>query len=387
MTSDDALIGLVHFNHQELPSGEVAWITPGTGHRNPNYGDMLVCAAILRQLDTSDTVRVNFGGRAETPVQAAVLRGSTYLNRQFDFQQAIRTIESLDAPVAAVGLGAQAPLADVSFLDDVPEARRFVALLAERSASISARGKFTAAVLERLGAPNIRITGCPSMFYSLAAPRVALPEGLEGQTPRLGISLHTGLSRSRFCRNVAATQAKHNRLISFALRVAAEVSLFEQGVMREYIVGDATRPMSERVEAARVILGRFPDDTRLRPGDLIDHVVSVNSVEDWLARAGSVDAMLGFRFHGNMVALTQGIPCYYYLYDSRITEFCELYRLPHAKVEQAWRNPLTAIVEHDWDVTTTAIQGCFDELVAFYDENAIQHHLRPASGVARDRQS
>ena len=56
MTTDLPL-GLIHFNHEQRPDGEVAWTTPGTGARNPNYGDMLVCAALVRQLAPTGTVR------------------------------------------------------------------------------------------------------------------------------------------------------------------------------------------------------------------------------------------------------------------------------------------------------------------------------------------
>ena len=94
--------------------------------------------------------------------------------------------------------------------------------------------------------------------------------------------------------------------------------------------------------------------------------------------------MIGLRFHGNMVALTQGVPCFYYVYDSRITEFCRVYRLPFLDVEQPWRNPVTAMLEHDWDDTNRAIQQCYDELVAFYEENGVQHTLT-ASGPRDQR--
>lgn len=373
-------LGLVHFNDKTLPDGQVAWTTPGTGRRNPNYGDMLVCASLLRHLaPAEDVVRVNFGQELSTDVDAAVLRGSTYLNEEFNFGAAIRTLESIDAPIATVGLGAQSTGMDPTFLDDVPEARRFVALLVDRApSSISVRGEFTAAVLERLGARNIRITGCPSMFYALRPAEVSVPPRLESDERRLGVSLHTGLHKGRFCRNVPATRRKHSRAIRFALRSAREVSLFEQGVMLEYIVGDRNRPMAERLEAAARIVERFPAEHGIRPADLVDHLVSVRSVEDWLAKARELDAMIGFRFHGNMVALTQGVPCFYYLYDSRITEFSRVYSLPHLDVEDRWRNPVTAILEHDWEATTKAIRGCFEELVAFYEENGVGHTLRAA---------
>ena len=53
-----------------------------------------MCAALLRQVVPTETVRVGFGGELETPVRGALLRGSTYLNRHFNYANAIKTIES-----------------------------------------------------------------------------------------------------------------------------------------------------------------------------------------------------------------------------------------------------------------------------------------------------
>jgi hypothetical protein len=377
MAIDDPL-ALIHFNH-EVIDDQVGWRPPGTAARNPNYGDMLVCASLIRQAGSGETVRAMFGKEVTTPVRAALVRGSTYLSRRFDYDGAIRTIESIDAPIAVVGLGAQAEDEDPGFLDDVPRAKDFVRLLAERSVSVSVRGDFTASVLERMGVTNVRLTGCPSMFYSLRSPEVSLPERLGTDQQKIGVSIHTGLRKGLFCRNSTAALRKHGRLIQWALRSSAEVSLFEQGVPLEYAVADPELPMDERLDAAKAILERFPNGGRLDPKDLVTHMVGVRSVEEWLEQARALDAMVGFRFHGNMVALTQGVPCFYYVYDSRLAEFCRLYRLPSMDVEERWRNPVDAILAHDWDDTTRAIGDCYRELVTFYEENGVPHALEPVS--------
>jgi polysaccharide pyruvyl transferase WcaK-like protein len=296
------------------------------------------------------------------------------LNRHFNYANAIKTIESIDAPVATIALGAQAKRPDPHFLDDIPEARTFAHMLSERSTSISVRGEFTAAVLESLGVTNVRVTGCPSIFYSLSAPSVSIPETLRGEGRRLGVSIHTGLRNGIFCRNPRAAMRMHGRVLSYALQSAASMSFFEQGVPTEHAVANETLDMAERLRAAETILERFPR-AALRPSDLVNHMVSVRSVEEWLDRAGELDAMIGFRFHGNMVALTQGVPCFYYVYDTRLSEFCQLYRLPHMGVEEKWRDPVKAILEHDWDDSNRAIQACLSELIAFYDGNGIDHRL------------
>ena len=178
------------------------------------------------------------------------------------------------------------------------------------------------------------------MFYTLRPHRgSASRPAWAAQGRRLGVSLHAGLHRSRFCHNVGALLRKHDPGDRVRPRLLGEVALFEQGVLREYVVGDAERPMAERLEAASKILARFPDGHRVQPADLVDHLVSVRSAGSGSRRPRGLDAMIGFRFHGNMVALTQGVPCFYYVYDSRITEFCRLYRLPHLAVEDPWVGP------------------------------------------------
>lgn len=362
---------LVHFNHTESVSA-TTWPDMRTSAWKPNYGDMLVCAAILRELKLDQTVRVAFGGTLSAPVDRAIVRGSTYLHKHFNFQDANRTLDSVDAPLAIVGLGAQNPKSDVTYLDSNSGARDFIARLNEKSQSISVRGAFTAAVVERLGGRNIRITGCPSLFYTLAAPNIRVPEMLTLPERSVGISIHSGLTANIFCHAPNEARAKHGRAIAWALENAVNVSVFEQGVMREYDICDRQLPFADRQTAAAEVLGRIKADGLISPERLMAHMVSVKNIEEWLAKARDLDAIIGFRFHGNMVALLQGRPCLYYVYDSRITEFCELYGLPHEDVTEDWRDPARAMIEHDWDKANASIAACFAELKEFYAENGFE---------------
>ncbi|MEI6800665.1 MAG: polysaccharide pyruvyl transferase family protein [Pseudomonadota bacterium] len=361
-------IGLVHFNH--LTSDSLTkWPDMRTSSWEPNYGDMLVCAAIVRQLNAADGLRIGFGDWLDDKVDRAIIRGSTYLHDYFDFAEANRTLDSIDAPLAIVGLGAQNPTADVTYLDDNSGARDFIARLNEKSKSISVRGAFTAAVVERLGGQNIRVTGCPSMFYTLSCPVISVPEMFSRPERSVGVSIHSGLSNSIFCRSPREARILHGRAIAWAMENAANVSIFEQGVLREYDICDRDLAFGERRAAAEEVLGRINAQEEISPERMMAHMVSVKSIEEWLAKARDLDAIIGFRFHGNMVALLQGRPCLYYVYDSRITEFCQLYGLPHQDVAEPWRDPVQTVVNHDWDTANRRIAECFEELVSFYVEN------------------
>lgn len=364
-------IALVHFNHSEI-GNLTTWADMRTSSWKPNYGDMLVCVAVIRQLKLEKTVRLGFGGELKENVDRAIIRGSTYLHKDFDFDAANRTLDSIDAPAAIVGLGAQNPTRDVSFLDDHAPARDFIARLNEKSASISVRGQFTADVVERLGAQSVRITGCPSLFYEMSAPVIRVPEMLSGPERSIGVSLHTGLSKNIFCHAPEKARQKHGDAMKWAIENAANVSFFEQGVLLEYDVADRDLPYAQRMAAAQEVVKRIKGEGKISPERLMAHMVSVKSIEEWLAKARDLDSIIGFRFHGNMVALLQGKPCYYYTYDSRLNEFCELYGLPYQDVTHEWRDPEQVMIEHDWDRANTRMEACFVELKAFYAENGFK---------------
>lgn len=372
-------IGLIHFNHTTR-NNQVTWADMGVSDARPNYGDMLVCASLIQHLD-QDTIwyRSKFGVDAKKPLDAALIRGSTYLNRKFDFEAAVRSVESIDAPLAIVGLGAQSPEQDVTFLDDVPLARRFIEILSEKSKSISVRGEFTADVVRRLGAKDVRVTGCPSLFYSGRIPQVRMPMLLGTRHQRLGVSLHTGLRNSMYCRDPENARAKHVMAMLHSVRNAAKSSFFEQGVKLEFDLADQRLSAEDRLAAATAVLDRLDGVGLLSEQELIAYTVSVRSIDDWLSKARDLDAMVGFRFHGNMIALLQSIPCYYWVYDSRLREFCDLYKLPYQDVSEDWIDPVDAMLAHDWDAANSAFRSCYEELRACYEENEIPHCLPPVA--------
>jgi len=369
-------VALVHFNHQTT-NGLIGWPNFRVSKWKPNYGDMLVCSAIIRQIGKTDkNIRVAFGNELTDDVDVAIIRGSTYLHHNFDFEAAIKTIDSInDTPLAIVGLGAQHPTKDVTFLDNQPKAIEFIKKISEKSKSISVRGEFTADILQRHGAKNLRITGCPSMFYSLECPEVSVPTLLSSHQRRIGVSLHTGLIQNIFCRAPKEARELHGQVINFAIRNSSSTFLYEQGVELEFNVADKDLEYSERINSANEIIKRINAERFLYPEDLTARMVSVRSIEEWLAKARDQDCIIGFRFHGNMIALLQGIPCLYYTYDSRLEEFCEIYKLPCIDVASDWVDPIKTMLDFDWSKTNNAIAKCYEEIKSFYTENNVQHIL------------
>lgn len=361
---------LIHFNHT-IRDGLVGWADMATSEWKPNYGDMLVCSSILRQTKTYDGVVIPFGHSISQPVDRAILRGSTYLHNNFNFDDAIKTIDSIKTPIICVGLGAQNPEFDITFLDANKKAAVFVSMLAEKSKSISVRGRFSAEIVSRLGAKDVRVTGCPSLFYFGRPPEIVIPDLLSTKNRRVGISIHTGLKRDIFCRNPELVFQRHGEVISHAISNSLVATIFEQGNAIEFLAANRQAPYSERREAAESIAKKIMLAGNVTADELIARFVSILSIEEWLGKARDTDAGVGFRFHGNMVMLSQGIPCFYFVYDSRLEEFCDVYSLPHEAVEVSFSDPIKKILDHDWPKANGAIARCYEELRTFYLENGI----------------
>ncbi|MCL4854359.1 MAG: polysaccharide pyruvyl transferase family protein, partial [Bryobacteraceae bacterium] len=315
---------------------------------------------------------VQFGGEIPSKSTQFLVRGSTYLHGKMDFEQANKTLDSADCEGAIVGLGAQSPALDPTFLDGNEGARGFIARLNEKSKSISVRGEFTAEVVRRLGGKNIRVTGCPSLFHRRSVPKVAVPEVLATEDRSLGVSVHSHLG-GIFCRDPKAARLAHSTVIYEAMRRSRIVQIFEQGVKSEYEIANRDVPLASRLDAAKKFADRIGFDAD--PRFFLTSFVTVNTVNEWVGKVRDLDAMVGFRFHGNMVALMQGRPCYYVVYDSRLEEFCKLYRLPYQDVSEELR-VVKSLLDHDWSKTNSAVASCAAEMKSFWAENGFKHLIQ-----------
>ena len=68
------------------------------------------------------------------------------------------------------------------------------------------------------------------------------------------------------------------------------------------------------------------------------------------------DMVLGYRLHGNLMALANGTPSVYFTYDSRTVEFAETYQIPNFDVFSG----KTFSLEEYWD------QSLFDKFNRAY---------------------
>ncbi len=295
-----------------------------------NIGDTFVFESSLRllrfeQLQCLNTYSTNIDEAvaALNDCDIAILRGSNYLHAQMDWGNLPQVVERSRVPVVAFGIGAQAPRYEPVNLSKVSV--RFLTMIAERSHSIGCRGRFTASVLEDVGVKNVTPIGCPSLFRSNnAGLRISWPPE---QAARVGFTLTRGFSPG-YCDDVSAATACE---LSILKKLANQYDLYilSQGETEEKIFYYRAY---ERIDHAKKLMMETGWDLDSMPWleDLYWRRMFFGvSPSDYEGMIKQLDFVLGYRLHGNLMALSLGLPAIYITYDSRTREMAEHFSIPH----------------------------------------------------------
>jgi polysaccharide pyruvyl transferase WcaK-like protein len=89
------------------------------------------------------------------------------------------------------------------------------------------------------------------------------------------------------------------------------------------------------------------------------------------------DLVLGYRLHGNLMALANRVPSVYFVYDSRTAEFCETFAIPSYDVY----SEREFVLEEYWDQSrfehfNRAYAMRYRDMCDFLDENGVAHRMR-----------
>lgn len=254
-----------------------------------------------------------------------ILRGSNYIHEHMKWQQTIAVLQRLKLPVIGFGVGAQAPVKGRLKLSD--ETKTVLHMMADSTTSIGVRGAFSAQVLWDLGIKNVRIVGCPTAFRrNDPGMRIRLPK-LE-DVRKVGVTIRREVSPA-YAKNIERYLTLHRDLIR-QLAARFDVVLMAQGEIEEKKLVFGTPEQKEEgiaaLKANQWIANWFMD------GDIErlyrEKLFYSDVVADYERLVRDRDLVLGYRLHGNLMALANGVPSIYFTYDSRTTEFAETYQIP-----------------------------------------------------------
>lgn len=300
-----------------------------------NLGNMLFSDAMHRQLAF---VPVSYGGRPDPQEVRAncdvvIFPAANQIDETTSRQHWAEAIEAIDLPVVIAGLGAQSLERRLPL--KLPKGtKRFLKAVSERTREISVRGPFTAEVLAAEGVHNVRVTGCPSLFWHVdasgptrfdyAARLDRQPERVSVGTTRYGIKddhFDPTIERSR--QAMAICQAAGARGYDYIAQSEPLEFVYGLGLKRRF--GDDDYAYGARLYGLK--------DSDAFKAFAERHFKAFASVDAWVDYMAGRDLYAGTRLHGVIASLLAGTPAALVLHDSRTSEISEFCSLPTTSAE------------------------------------------------------
>jgi hypothetical protein len=344
-----------------------------------NIGDAFVYDSSLKILDFAELVPIYVpenDSRLDAHIEQIdsldylFLRGSNYINTNGKWDRVTELLEKTKVPVMAFGIGVQTPDNAEVFVNE--STRRFLQLIADRSTSLAIRGHISKKALASIGINNTRIIGCPTVYRN-RRPEIQLRRIAADSIERLGFTL----------RRKTHGNATLQRHMLRTLSVDYPTTIFCAGELEEKAIyyanhdlaSDPERTMTVAIDALIAedwFFGRNDPLIGLYLSSLAVH----ESVADFEAQIREMSAVTGFRLHGNLIALANGVPALYVTYDSRTREFVETLGIPAIDSKAMDRFSFRREWEKaDFDKFERTYAARFGELVAFLEENNMPHRL------------
>jgi polysaccharide pyruvyl transferase WcaK-like protein len=297
------------------------------------------------------------------------LRGSNYVHQHMKWSETVQVLKRLKIPVIAFGIGAQAPVKGKLELSD--ETKTVLRMMADSTTSIGVRGTYSAQVLWDIGIRNVRIIGCPTAFRR-NDPDLAIKLPSLDSVQQVGVTLRREVSPT-YAQDIKRYLTFHRDLVK-DLASRFDVVLMAQGEVEEKkLVFGTPEQKEEGIAALRAnkwVADWYLDETmeelyrnRLFYSDV---------VADYEALVQQKDLVLGYRLHGNLMALSNGTPSIYFTYDSRTVEFAETFQIPSFDVFSG----RTFELESYWDQSlfdrfNRAYHHTYREMRTFLVENGV----------------
>ena len=341
-----------------------------------NIGDCFVYDSSLRILDYSELFPIYVpadGNLSETQIEKInqldyiFLRGSNYINANGQWDPITAVLEKTNVPVIAFGIGVQVPDNSENYVNE--STKRFLQLIADRSTTVGVRGNLSKKALNSIGIKNVRIFGCPTAFRH-CKPELKLPRIEASAINRLGFTLrrktHGFQTLQRYMLRTLAERYDTEILCAGELE---EKQIYYARTKQVENDDQVMKDAVQKLTAEKWLSGA--KDPLL---DLYKSSLSVfESVADFEKAEQSLDAVTGFRLHGNLLALANEVPA---LYVTRTREFVKTLGIPYIdgrymdkfSFEEAWDNA-------DFDLFEKTYQQRFGELKKFLEENSMAHRL------------
>jgi hypothetical protein len=296
-----------------------------------NTGDMVVYDSTLKLLDFADLDVLKISNPTPADIERynksfafGFLRGSNFIHEYMNWERAPEVLERLLIPVHAIGVGAQAECKRAIELSDA--SKQVWQFISARCRTIGVRGAFTAETLGSLGIKNVDIIGCPSLFRKRDRDltlRLKPPSEIKS----VAFSLRRETSKVYAMDQKEFVRRQRDVLMRLADAYDLTVTIHGEPEEKAFYEGDENQ-IKQATSRLRTV-GWFTDDTEEKLSDIYRNRLFLNdAVKQYDSMIATKDFAIGYRVHGVLPALANGVPAILITYDTRSEELAETFSIP-----------------------------------------------------------
>lgn len=344
-----------------------------------NIGDMIVYDSTLKLLRYAHLEPMKIMSPTEADIARyasefdfVFVRGSNFIHENMEWFRAVEVLEKVKLPVYAIGVGAQA---SQNRKIELPEAsKRFWSIVAERSAAIGVRGAFSAETLRQNGIRNVEVVGCPSIFRTRNRDlKIRIPD--QREIRKVAFSLRREADKSYTADPEAYLRNQKAALLKVDGQSEMVMSSHGEQEEKAFFLRDGAAKEKAVAEFIKTKWWDGPDDAPMRR-IYEKQLFSFFDVERYDEFARSIDLAVGYRVHGVLPAVAQGVPGVLVAYDTRSQELAETLKIPvvpeAALAEGGWR---AVYQEAALNNLAKSYAASYDRMRGFLDYNGIPHRM------------
>lgn len=343
-----------------------------------NTGDFTVYDSSLKLLSYKDVTPVKMKTFTDKDIDFynsefdyCFLRGSNFINEHTDWGPLPELLRKLKMPLIPFAIGAQA---ESRRKLELPEKARDVwRLFADRCTTMGVRGDYTAEVLNDIGIKNVDIIGCPSLFRC-NNPDLQIRAKPLAELRKIAFNMRREVSATYAADIKRYLSVQRDFIRRLNRRFNLTVTSHGEPPEKAFFFKDEemiARHMPELInqgwfENAEDELVKIYRNQMFFSGTVAEH--------DAFAR--TMDLVLGFRVHGNLPALANGVPAIFVDYDQRSQELARTFSIPCLTMDQLAKYDLDALYWPElWNDFNARYRDNYRRMAAFLDRNGMAHRL------------
>lgn len=249
-----------------------------------------------------------------------VMGASNFINPSTDFGVPAENLKKLKLPTIVLGIGAQAPNDTVKKIPLTKGTKEFLHQISEQSVSIGVRGEYTAELLNNMGIKNITIIGCPTYYLNLDINFKVNMQKMSKEGDLRPVLNYTNIS-----------QKCDEKIFKYAFEHGLDV-IGQTEYVEEYWKRGLDINLDKVISAEEKKIQQYKkigSDMNAIKGYFEKHFYQFYDIDQWTEQIKKYNFVFGTRFHGNMVAVQNGIPALLVTHDSRTKELAEYCNIPY----------------------------------------------------------